>query len=179
MPSKSKTKERSHLSQVIPLFNSWWGEVFKHTPSSGALRWGGDGKIWTYADLVPPLSFPFCVECKFHENFDLDEVIRRPPIQGKITYYWYWQVVQDSLRATTELGVSIYPMLVYRQNKNTNRLVIQKDFYTRIPKDQQEQLPSFSVHLPGLTEFVVTDLKLFFTLVPRLLFERHLLGRSV
>ena len=174
MPRKSKEKERSHLVRVIPKLEAWWGERFAKVPASGALRWGNG--FWTYADLAPPVSFPFCVECKFHKEIDLDETIRKPVGQGKITWFWYWQTIADSIRASKDLNTTVYPMLIYRVNAQPDHLVLQEDLFTRIPEEART-FPYFLARVPTATPFAICLLDEFLAAIPRTNFEKWVLGR--
>lgn len=184
MPAKSKQKEGRHLREIIPVLNSWWGDTFVKTPSSGALRW--KNKHWTFADLVPPEDFPFCVEAKHHKEFILDELVTASDEDlrkgndraygGKLNYYWYWQVGADAVRATENLGTPIYPLLIYRSNLCKNRLIIQDGFFRKLPEHIQAQ-SHIRVSFRDFLPYIVVGLDTFLKLVPRQDFEKYLLGR--
>lgn len=180
MSSFSKNKERQHMASVIPTLNNWWSpsgeQKFVKVPASGALRWKNN-KHWIYSDLVPPEDFPFCVECKFHAEIDLDEVLRKDPRDGKITWFWYWQTIQDSIRATNDLGHPVYPMLVYKVNRGPNHLVLQSDLFERLPGCLVEGFSYLTVCIPQATPFVICLLDNFLGAVKKPDFEKYILGR--
>lgn len=178
--SKQKQKEYAQTSQVKPLLQVWWGDhsSFVKVPSSGALRWK-DGKYWIFGDLVPPTDFPFCIELKNHEAFDMDEIFRKKLIHCKITWYWYFQVIKDSIRASTELGQTIYPMMIFKTLRNTNRLIIQSNLFWKLPADIMTSFTYMDVRIPDAQAFVIVDLIPFLEKVPRPVFEKWILGRDV
>lgn len=74
---KGSKNERS----VAHLMQDWSGYEFARTPQSGGLHWK---KQHTSGDIVcidekHGIRFPFSIECKFHEDFEL-----LPLIQGLI-----------------------------------------------------------------------------------------------
>lgn len=156
------------------MFANWWGGVWTNVPASGALRWGNGH--WTYADLVPPEDFPFVVEAKFHCAVDLDEVIRFRWNRGRVTWFWFGCTIPAAIRATEDLGRTIYPMLVYRMNSETNRLVLQNDLVSRLPAATLKQLNYVWVNHAGADPFVVFDFKKFLEVVPKQLFQASILS---
>ena len=170
MPAMSKNKERRHLAQVRPILDKWWGEEFVNVPASGALRWGGKGGHWTYADLVPPESFPFVVECKWHIEVDVDEILRKDWDQGRITWFWYDCTIKATLRATEELGRHLHPMLIYRMNKMPNRLVLDLKFFNKLTAI----IPHLACHPERGSPFAIMDLKKFVDRVSRTDLEKIL-----
>lgn len=176
MPSASKNKEYRHLTKIIPLLDSWWGEKFQKVPASGALRWGTGH--WTYADIVPPSSLPFIIECKHHVEVELDEILRKDHTQGRITWFWYHCTIPAALRATEEHKSPIYPLLIYKQNAVANRLVLQFSLFNRLPSRILSLAPYLYCHIPNASPFVVVDLEKFLVNVPRPVFEEYILGRK-
>lgn len=174
-----KNKERSQTAQIKPLLQAWWGDPssFVKVPASGALRWK-DNKFWTFSDLVPPVDFPFCVELKNHADWDLYEPLRKGLVHNKLTWYWYYQVVKDSLRATAELGQSIYPLMIFKITRQANCMVMQSNLFFGLPAEILESLIYFEFRIPQCQSFIVTDLKNFLEKVPRPLFEKHILKRT-
>lgn len=181
-------KEGRHVAEVITILNDWWGgsQVFKKMPSSGALRWGGSH--FTYGDLVPPEDCPFVFELKSHAEIEMDAVLRQRWDANKLTWFWYGQTIPDAIRATQELGKTIYPIMIYKITQTANRVVIQDDIWNLFPKELTLQIRQVRIHLPGGTPFVVCPLSAavgaktkefypgFVTLITRKVIERYLLG---
>jgi hypothetical protein len=165
------------MAKIIPLFDKWWGETFRKVPASGMLRWSGNA-YWIYGDLVPPESFPFLVEAKNHREMVADDFLRKDYKQCKLTWYWYHQAIPDSIRATTDLGISIYPFLVYQTYREPNRIVLQESLFSRLPSDKKQCLSHLTASIPNATPFVIVDLKAFFQHVSRADVEKHFLCRE-
>lgn len=157
--SKSKAKESRHISQVIPILDRWWGASFKKTPASGALRWNSGHWIW--GDIVPPEDLFLAIECKSHLEFDVDEIIRKGWQHGKITWYWYDQTIGYATAASKVLGRAVYPALIFKENQNVSRLVLQHSLFSLLPKDTTRTFPHLIAEVPEGTPFVICDLKTF------------------
>lgn len=170
MPRKSKQKESRHLAEIIPMLKEWWGEEFAKTPGSGALRWGNG--FWTFADICPPESCPFVIEAKFHAETDQDELLRKTLNNGKLTWYWYFQTIPDSIRASEEMGRTLYPLMIYKVNRRANRIVLQHDLFQGL--EGNETVPYVYFRHPEATPFVIVDLALFFQTFTRQVFEKRL-----
>lgn len=165
--SKTKAKEYAQLYQLLPMLNNWWGGTFKKTPASGALRWGGAENYWVYGDIVPPENFPFVIECKNYTEICTDEIIRKPADQGRITYFWYYQTVVDAERATKELGRPFLPMLIYKINRMTNRIVIDERIWLLFPEELRKQVPHLRCNVPGREPFVLSESTSFFAILTK------------
>lgn len=181
MPNKASQKEYRHISKLLPIFGKWWGERFRKTTRSGALRWGKGNIFWTYADIAPPESFPFVIECKHHWEVDLDEFLRKHPYHSRVGYFWYYKVAEDTVRAKEETGLDLHPMLIYKQDTKPNRIVIPSDLFYKIPN--WKHIPHYlGYHPEGADspwpQFVVSDLLDFIKMVPRQEMETAL-GRMV
>ena len=58
-------------------FRDWWGTDFARTPSSGGFATAKFRDDWNAAgDLVTPdNTFPFCVECKWVEDWTMEQLL--------------------------------------------------------------------------------------------------------
>lgn len=151
MPSASKNKGNANENAVAKLLTAWWGEDFKRTPNSGALRW--NGAAWTYGDLLPPESFPAVVECKHYAKVDLDEIIRTKPTESNILGWWL-EAHADAMRCYEETKTTAQPILVYKANRVPRRVVLEADFFAAMG-GRQLRVPSIWVSHPDLPGPVV------------------------
>lgn len=111
--TNSRTKGSRNERNVAKLMTDWTGYEFARTPQSGGLHWK---KQYTSGDIVcidekHGSRFPFSIECKFHENFDLlhliDDTIGKK--SKKIIIFWD-QTETDAKR------VNKIPLLFMRRN---------------------------------------------------------------
>lgn len=106
----SRAKGCSFELEVAKALSAWWGveKSFRRTPLSGAWdpRAGGD--------LVAPDGFPFTVECKKVENWDLLQLItsgrRKGDEDAKCLIEKHWS------QAVRECQPGKRPMLVFSRN---------------------------------------------------------------
>jgi hypothetical protein len=168
VPSPSKVKGNKNERDVAKTLSSWWGEEFKRTPNSGALRW--KGASWTYGDILPPESFPAVVECKHYSDIDLDEVIRCAPTDSNILGWWR-ETTEDAQRCYEETNVPAQPILVYKQNRVPRRIVIEAEFLIALG-GRKLGLPAFWVSSPEREPLAILDFKTFLASVSRDLFLR-------
>ena len=106
----SRAKGCKFEVEVAKALSAWWGEErsFRRTPLSGAWdkRAGGD--------LVAPESFPFCVEAKNVEGWELQQLItsgrRKGDEDGQCLIEKHWG------QAVRECQEGKRPMLVFSRN---------------------------------------------------------------
>lgn len=105
---KGATAER----EVAALLAAWWTSdndpkvKFKRTPLSGG--WGGAEGFDVAGDVITnSRTFPFCVEVKFREGFELDNVLkgRRSPV-----WKWWAQACADAKKTKRQ------PLLFFRKS---------------------------------------------------------------
>lgn len=113
MPSSSKTKGNAFERSVAKTLSAWWGEDFKRTPNSGALRW--NGATFAYGDLLPPESFPGIVETKHYREVCVSSLLRLGPSPDRLLGWWH-EVLVDAGRCLQETGARMAPILVFRAN---------------------------------------------------------------
>ena len=94
---------------VAKLFSTWWGADFARTPMSGGFRnqkfrqdWNAEGDL-----VTPDTDFPFSVECKWHEDWTLDQLITA----SDTTEIWQWW--GQTLNQTEREKISL---LVFKRN---------------------------------------------------------------
>lgn len=168
MPSPSKRKGNSNESAVAKALSAWWGESFRRTPNSGALRWMGAS--FTYGDILPPESFPAVVECKHYGHVDLDEMIRCAPTPHNILGWWQ-ETSDDAYRCYKETGIPVQPILVYKQDRRPRRIVLEAEFLIALG-GQKLGIPAFWISLPTHESLAILDFTSFLEAVSRDLFLR-------
>lgn len=140
----SKSKGADYERRIAKILGAWWGETFYRTPQSGGLihQWGADTRI--AGDITTPKEskFPFTVECKKREGWDLDQVIKGT---GQVEKWWS-QCIGDSEK------VGLKPMLIFSRNFNPDYCMIKyEDFiaFARLKKEVNN-FNFFVVHRVGL-----------------------------
>ncbi len=93
---------------MAKLLTEWWGVKFQRTPGSGGLHWKNDNRV--SGDIVPPpdSGFPFTVECKKHEGWTFENVIKGT---GKVSDWWE-QCTNDAKEFDK------VPLLVFSKNRS-------------------------------------------------------------
>lgn len=91
-------------------FRDWWGTDFARTPSSGGFATQRFRDDWNAAgDLVTPdRDFPFCVECKWVEDWTMEQLLRN---DGCLIYKWWQQAIE-------ECPDDKLPLLVFKKNNH-------------------------------------------------------------
>ncbi len=116
----AKRKGSSSERAVAKLFEKWWdvpGVSFARTPGSGSFHTKSNSKNFNAAgDIVcSDPSFPFCVENKQNESWDLAQLLTST--EGPINKFW--------AQAVTQCPVNKMPLLVMGKN-HKKRLVVMK-----------------------------------------------------
>ncbi len=75
MSKKSNTKGSTYERHIAKKLWAWWGEEFQRTPASGGIAMKQDNRV--YGDIVTPpgSTFPWVVECKKRENWNMDTLL--------------------------------------------------------------------------------------------------------
>lgn len=168
MPAKGKEKGTRFEILVAERLSHWWGNTFKRTPNSGALRWRG--VTFTYGDILPPEDFPCVIECKHYREVNLDRVIRagvRGDVEyGFITYWWFKQIIRDVKRCLEETDLSVHAMLVYRMNNRPIRLGLSSEVVRQLCPSLLPQLCRAVMYTPFGRPFTILDFEQFLDVVP-------------
>jgi hypothetical protein len=96
--------------KVSKMLTEWWdGGQFSRVPASGGLHWKDDQRV--AGDIVPPPDgrFPFVIECKKQEGFELAHLFKN---MGKPREWWH-QCVLDARR------VNRVPILLFSKNRDS------------------------------------------------------------
>lgn len=123
MPNPQKNKGNKNERETAEVLTEWWGSAFKRIPNSGALRW--NGASFVYGDLLPPENFPGIIECKHYKSIDLDEILRCKESDHNIIGWWR-QVVDDVVRCRKDTSKVVEPILVYKADYRTRRIVVRR-----------------------------------------------------
>lgn len=107
--AKSKSKGDRGEREVARIFSEWWGENIVRTPQSGGFATKKFRDDWNAgSDIVcPDPDFPFSVEVKNREGWELDAIIHNPkcPI-----WEWWEQTILESPEGKL-------PLLVFKRNR--------------------------------------------------------------
>lgn len=124
MPVNSKQKGSNFERLVSKQLSAWYGEDFHRTPGSGNLHsWGSDVRV--RSDIVPPpdSTFPFSVECKKHEGWNLDQIVNS---KGDF-FNWWAQCSRDADE------VKKIPLLLFSKNRSPLYFAMRETEYFKIP----------------------------------------------
>lgn len=119
---KSKGKGRSYESHIAKKLSKWWGrdKAFRRTPSSGG--WDRDRAP---CDMVVPDGFPFDVECKKNEGWELVQLLKSP---DKSLLAKFWAQAADECRP----GRS--PWLIFSRNNQPDFVMMRFASWGRLSK---------------------------------------------
>lgn len=120
----SKAKGSEYERKIAKLLSKFWGEEFHRVPQSGGLRWGDDNRV--AGDITTPIDsvFPFTVECKKREGWELEQVLKGT---GDVEKWWN-QAVNDSER------VNLKPLLIFSKNFAPSYVMVRMDDFMPILK---------------------------------------------
>lgn len=128
------SKERSKISKnnmakatafqrkVAKILEAWFKEhgvngEFHSTPRSGGLRWQGRSDV--IGDVVTPENFVFTIECKKHNDIDLQVMFLTRPANTSQDIINFWtQVCNDAVRAERE------PLLAFECKRGKTIVII-------------------------------------------------------
>jgi hypothetical protein len=121
MKAKKNSRDKGGRGEraAAKAFGGWWGTDFARTPSSGGFATQRFRDDWNAAgDLVTPdPSFPFCVECKWVEDWSMEQLLRN---DGCLIFKW-WQ------QAIGECPADKLPFLVFKRNNHPFYCMIEAD----------------------------------------------------
>ena len=115
----SNAKGKRFEREVAVLLTEWAGFDMVRTPMSGA--WSGcDVDIWPESQAM---YFPFAVECKKAEGWDLFGLLSgKGPFQN-----WWSQACNQSNRLSKKDGRAFHPMLIFSRNRYP--IMVAVDYY--------------------------------------------------
>jgi hypothetical protein len=124
---------KDYERDVAKRLGTWWGCIFRRTPSSGA--WGKQGqsrfsKVRSedaagefHGDIVAPAEacFPFSVECKCYKEVELYKAL----YGVSNIYEWWAQCVRDTPKG-------MYPMLVMKEDRKKPLVAISSKCFDKL-----------------------------------------------
>lgn len=112
-----KKKGDSFERAIAKKLGEWWGDKFQRTPASGGLHWKKDNRV--YGDIVTPegSDFPFVVECKNRESWNMDALFKG----SKEVEKWWVQVTKDAK------DTGLKPMLIFTRNNQPDYVALKKE----------------------------------------------------
>ncbi|MBT8386873.1 MAG: hypothetical protein KJO12_05630 [Ignavibacteria bacterium] len=135
-PIKTRTQSARHASrkgkgferQIAKSLSRWWGieSSFRRTPISGA--WD---KERAAGDIIVPDQFPFGIECKCQEGWELVQLIKNP-VNCKIMKFWK-QTVEECKKSKK-------PLLVFSKNQQPSFALFRK-------KDLDDIIDSYQIYI--------------------------------
>lgn len=130
-----KNKGSEYERKIAKSLSGWWQEPFQRTPASGGLQWQNDNRV--AGDIVTPekSKFPFVVECKKRENWNIEQLIKDT---GDIEKWWA-QVTKDCTRT------SLRPMLIFSKNFAPDYVMVLEQDFVDMTGNKEIKLPHFIV----------------------------------
>lgn len=139
---RSKLKGSGNERSVSKLFTAWCGHVVRRTPQSGG--WAGPA-FGVSGDLVcASKHFPFHVECKKREDWQLDDLITGVRVKDERSIQEWWKQTVESCPKNKE------PLLVFTRNRKAQLVM----FHGSLEQFLNETVPHFRLYLP---ETLVND----------------------
>ncbi|AID50505.1 hypothetical protein [Bacillus phage CP-51] len=143
----SKNKGAEYERKIAKALGSWWGEQFQRTPASGGLQWKEDNRV-TGDIVTPPDSiFPFTIECKKRESWDLNQFLKGT---GEMEEWWT-QATRDAKK------INMKPMVIFSRNFDTDYVMMNLDDFSAITVGAQD-FNHFAVAKVGLEPRVICEL---------------------
>ena len=81
----AKSRGSKWERDVAKILGDWWGKEFNRTPASGSLHWGEQFNVSGDVVTTKEAKFPFNVECKAHQGWTIDNLIRS---NGEFPSWW-------------------------------------------------------------------------------------------
>lgn len=152
---------KSYERAVAKTLGTWWGCVFRRTPSSGA--WGKQGQSRFakrdldaagdfHGDIVAPpeANFPFSVECKCYKEVEIYKAM-----YGKSNVWDWWKQCCD------DTPTGMYPMLAMKENMKKPLVAINLACFNALkPRIRAKHVPYIILRGQGYT-LVIMDLAIF------------------
>lgn len=115
--AQSGPKGNSYERRIAKLLTKWSGIELIRTPMSGA--WQG-----TTGDITPKNKnhpFPFLIECKKNEGWDMDAVV-----SGRSALFKSWidQLIRETREDQIITGELKFPLLIFSRNRRSDYLLL-------------------------------------------------------
>jgi hypothetical protein len=183
---RSKSKGNNNERALAAEFRTWWGKgEWARTPSSGGWATAAHREAFrTCGDIITTAEdFPFCVEAKKQEGWDLDQLLHN---DSCVILKWWKQTCDET-------PVGMLPLLVFARNhvpqsvmfdssrveeyayKLDDARVLEPGVDTQFARDQPafwDEHKSFIYEISGERFLRIMSLESFFTINP------YFLGRK-
>lgn len=153
-----REKGKGYELKTAKLLSPWWGETFRRTPCSGALKWGTDQGV--AGDIVTPEGslFPFSIECKHREGWSIEQLMKG---SAEIESWWS-QCVTDSDR------VGLKPLVIFHKNFSPNYAMIRtEDFMPILSYKERLPITTMIINVVGKESRVIFILDEFIKFVSK------------
>jgi len=140
----SRNKGNSYEREIAKILQDWWGGEFSRTPLSGGWHKKREENKRVRGDLITPEDFPFLVECKKRENWNLDQILnpKFEPLQ------WFMKLLEECEDKE--------PFLVFSKNRTPNYIMIREiKFYSLIQSFEFFILLKRKYLITTLDEFIL------------------------
>tara|TARA_A100001515_G_scaffold2396_2_gene2424 strand:+ start:1440 stop:1973 length:534 start_codon:yes stop_codon:yes gene_type:complete len=150
----SKAKGGAFERQIAKMLNEQFDtKEFSRTPGSGAFATTHQlpEHITVAGDLITPLNFKFCIECK--KGYNDQTIYSLLDYNSKI-----WQFIEQCERDAKKMNK--VPMIIYKQDRKDILVITYKDmFTTMIPsitifKDDVERLTNINYSIYKLKDII-------------------------
>ena len=150
----SKAKGGAFERQIAKMLNEQFDtKEFSRTPGSGAFATTHQlpEHITVAGDLITPLNFKFCIECK--KGYNDQTIYSLLDYNSKI-----WQFIEQCERDAKKMNK--VPMIIYKQDRKDILVITYKDmFTTMIPsitifKDNIERLTNINYSIYKLKDII-------------------------
>ena len=150
----SKAKGGAFERQIAKMLNEQFEtKEFNRTPGSGAFATTHElpEHITVAGDLITPLNFKFCIECK--KGYNDQTIFSLLDYNSKI-----WQFIEQCEKDAKKMNK--VPMIIYKQDRKDILVITYKDmFTTMIPsitifKDDVERLTNINYSIYKLKDII-------------------------
>ena len=150
----SKAKGGAFERQIAKMLNEQFEtKEFNRTPGSGAFATTHElpEHITVAGDLITPLNFKFCIECK--KGYNDQTIFSLLDYNSKI-----WQFIEQCEKDAKKMNK--VPMIIYKQDRKDILVITYKDmFTTMIPsitifKDNIERLTNINYSIYKLKDII-------------------------
>lgn len=150
---KSKRKGNGNERDMAQAFKAWWGVgEWARVPASGG--WGNQDNREGFRAcgdiMTTDVEFPFTVEVKHQEAWELDQMLTAPACKP---YEWWQQTKDETLEGT-------FPLLVMRRNRRKPLVVMEP--YATVQYELASNSSARMILLNGTEELIVFKLEDFF-----------------
>lgn len=133
MGKMSRDKGARFEREIVKRLTKWWGSEFQRTPQSGgsqlASGWNLAGDVCT-----PDETFPFHVECKHVEGWDLSHLLTTP--NGGLLGKWLEQACSEAAKGKT-------PLVVFKRNRHKPMAMFVMDSSAEVARGIHTDCPRY------------------------------------